>query len=267
MALRHALYLAPFDDLADPWAVQRLGTAAEANGWDGLFLWDHVYRPEEQTTDIADVWIVLAAVAAATATIRIGPMVTPVTRRRIATLARQTVTLDRLSGGRLTLGLGLGVDSGRELSAFGEIIDPRVRAARLGEGAELLVRLWSGERVDHRGEHFRAEGVRFRPVPVQQPRIPLWFAARADALAPVRRAARYDGLFPIEMNLDQFRRAVDTIVAVRGHLDGFDMAVRADPGLDLAAFAAAGATWVMHAFPPSVRYAAVEAYVAAGPPR
>jgi alkanesulfonate monooxygenase SsuD/methylene tetrahydromethanopterin reductase-like flavin-dependent oxidoreductase (luciferase family) len=263
--MRHALYLAPFDALADLDALRDIAVAAEANGWDGVFLWDHVYRPEEQTTDIADVWLALGAIALATERIRLGPMVTPITRRRIATLARQTVTLDRLSHGRLVMGLGLGVDSGRELSAFGEVVDARVRAERLDEGAALLTALWSGERVHHTGQHYTADGVRMRPVPVQQPRIPLWFAARGSALAPVRRAARYDGLFPIEMDLAAFTRAADTIRAERGSLDGFDICVRADPGVDLEAFAAAGATWVMHAFDPWTPAAAVLAAAARHP--
>jgi len=250
--MRHALHLAPFDALADLHALRDVAVAAEATGWDGCFLWDHVYRPEETTTDVADPWIALTVVATATSRLLLGPLATPITRRRIATLVRQTVSLDRLSGGRLVVGLGLGVDSGRELTAFGEVADPAVRRERLDEGAALLVALWSGERVHHTGPHYVADGVRMRPVPLQRPRIPVWMAARGAALAPVRRAARYDGLFPIEMDLDQFRRAVDTVVEHRGNLDGFDICVRADPGVDVDAYGAAGATWVIHAPPPTI---------------
>ena len=249
--MRHALHLAPFDALADPAALRDIAVAAEATGWDGLFLWDHVYRPEDVTTAIADVWIALTVVATATNRLRLGPMVTPITRRRIATLARQTVTLDHVSAGRLVVGLGLGVDSGRELTAFGEIVDPKVRAARLDEGAGLLAELWSGERVHHDGPQYVADDVRMRPVPIQQPRIPLWFAARGSALAPVCRAARYDGLFPIEMDLATFQRAVDTVRAERGHLDGFEIAVRVEADIDVPAFVAAGATWAIHPLPPT----------------
>jgi alkanesulfonate monooxygenase SsuD/methylene tetrahydromethanopterin reductase-like flavin-dependent oxidoreductase (luciferase family) len=144
------------------------------------------------------------------------------------------------------------VDNGRELTAFGEVVDPKMQAARLDEGAQLLVDLWGGQRVHHAGPHYVADDVRMRPVPVQQPRIPLWFAARGRALAPVRRAARYDGLFPIEMDLAAFQRAVDTVRAERGGLDGFDIAVRVEPDIDMPGFIAAGATWAMHALAPTV---------------
>lgn len=264
--MRHALFLPPFGELADPSVLVDIAIAAEASGWDGLFLWDHVLRPASEPSAIADTWVALAALAAATSRIRLGPMVTPIVRRRPQKLARETVTIDHLSGGRLTLGLGLGVDSGRELSAFGEVVDAKARGAVLDEGADLLVRLWSGEVVHHAGPHFQADGVQFLPTPVQQPRIPVWFAARGDARRPVRRAARYDGLFPIEVDLDGFRRMLDVVVEERGDLDGFDVSVLAHPGVDVPAFAAAGATWAMWSFLPGEPAADVLADAAAGPP-
>jgi alkanesulfonate monooxygenase SsuD/methylene tetrahydromethanopterin reductase-like flavin-dependent oxidoreductase (luciferase family) len=263
--VRHALFLPPFGELAEPNAVVDLAVAAEAHGWDGLFLWDHVLRPPSEPPEIADVWVTLAAVASATHTIRIGPMVTPVVRRRPQKLAREAVSVDRLSGGRLTLGLGLGVDTGGELSKFGEVVDARERGDILDEGAALLVELWSGEEVHHRGPHFVADGVRFLPRPVQQPRIPMWFAARGDARKPVRRAARYDGLFPIEMDADGVARAAELVAAERGGLDGFDIAVRADGDTALDAFARAGATWAMWDFEPGDPVPAIRARIAAGP--
>ena len=274
--VRHALFVAPFGELADPAVVLDLAVTAEARGWDGLFLWDHVLRPVTDPQDIADPWILLAAVATVTTTIRIGPMVTPVVRRRPQKLAREAVTLDHLSGGRLTLGLGLGVDSGRELSAFGETVDARERGDVLDEGTELLCALWSGERVVHHGTRFTADDVAFLPRPVQRPRIPLWFAARGDARRPVRRAARYDGLFPIEMDRHALARALDLVAAERGDLDGFDVAARVVPGpgpadarteagVPLAELAALGVTWAFHAFGASERAADVLEYAAAGP--
>ncbi|CAN5663405.1 LLM class flavin-dependent oxidoreductase [soil metagenome] len=265
MRLRHALYLPPFGELADPAAMVELAVAAEEHGWDALFLWDHVLRPATEPADIADVWVTLAAVAAATTTIRLGPMVTPVVRRRPHKLAREAVTLDHLSAGRLTLGLGLGVDNAGELSRFGELVEVRARGDALDEGAELLVSLWSGEEVHHRGTHFTADGVRFLPRPVQQPRIPLWFAARGDARRPVRRAARYDGLFPIEVDADGLARMAELVVAERGSLDGFDIAVLAVAGTDLDALAARGATWAMRSFQPGETSADVLAAIESGP--
>ena len=265
MPLRHALYLPPFEELADPLVMIDLAVAAEETGWDGLFLWDHVLRPPEEATRIADVWVQLAGVAARTSRIRIGPMVTPVVRRRPQKLAREAVTLDHLSGGRLTLGLGLGVDHSGELSRFGELVDEKQRGAVLDEGADLLVRLWSGEEVVHRGDAFRADGVTFLPRPLQSPRIPVWLAARGAALKPVRRAARFDGLFPIEVDADGLARMLEVVAAERGSLDGFDVAVLAHPGVDLPALEARGATWAMWSFLPGEPAAEVLEFIQAGP--
>lgn len=263
--MRHAVFLPTFGELADPLVLVELAVAAEAAGWDGVFFWDHVLRPAGDPAENADAWTVLAAVAGATSRVRIGPMVTPLARRRPQVVARQAVTVDHLSGGRLTLGVGLGNDHGRELSAFAEIVDPRSRGHALDEAVELLVALWSGEEVHHRGPFFTADGVRFLPRPVQQPRIPLWFAARGGATAPVRRAARYDGLFPVDVDSHQFARMLDLVAADRGSLEGFDAAVMVLPGTDLTAFERRGATWAMWSFRPSVPAAEVRKRISRGP--
>jgi len=265
--MKHALYMAPFAELAEPAAMVEVAQAAEAAGWDGLFLWDHVLREPEEVSEIADVWITLAAMAAATERIRLGPMVTPASRRRIAPLVRQTTTLDRLSGGRLTMGLGLGVDSGGELSRFGEVVDERTRAAILDESAEVLAAAWAGEHVVHRGAHVTVDGVTFAPRPLQQPRIPMWFAARGRALRPVRRAARYDGLFLIEAEVADLERALDEVRTVRGgSLDGFDTAVSVSPVDDAALLEVPGVTWAMHSMAPVEPLADILELTTAGPP-
>ncbi len=263
--MHHALYLPPFGELADPQVLADLAAAAEATGWDGFFLWDHILRPANEPPEIADVWVALAAAAMLTTTIRLGPMVTPIVRRRPQKLAREAVTLDRLSQGRLTLGLGLGVDHGGELTHFGEVLDPPTRGNMLDEGAELLTELWTGAPVQHRGAHFIADDVCFLPTPVQQPRIPLWFAARGAASRPVRRAARYDGLFPIEIDPDGLSRMTEIVIDERGSLTGFDIAVLAFGGVDLPALEARGATWAMWSFLPGEPLADVEAFIARGP--
>jgi alkanesulfonate monooxygenase SsuD/methylene tetrahydromethanopterin reductase-like flavin-dependent oxidoreductase (luciferase family) len=263
--LRHGLFLPPFDELADPRALAELARLAEDRGWDGIFLWDHVMRPEVRP--VADPWIALAAIATVTDRIRLGPMITPIVRRRPQILARQTVSLDVLSGGRLVLGLGLGVDSGRELSAFGEVLDDRERGRILDEGARLLCDLWSGVEVDHDGPHFRADGVTFLPPPVQRPRIPMWFAARSMARAPLRRAARYDGLFPIEVGPEQIAEMLAFVRLERGGLDGFDVATVGAPGTDPSPFAAVGVTWWMTSFWPPTTVDDVARVAEAGPPR
>jgi alkanesulfonate monooxygenase SsuD/methylene tetrahydromethanopterin reductase-like flavin-dependent oxidoreductase (luciferase family) len=224
--VRRALYVAPFGELSDPKALVELAVAAEGAGWDGLFLWDHIWRPPERSTSVGDAWIALAAIAACTTRIRIGPMVVPLSRRRPQKVARESVALDHLSEGRLTLGVGLGVDTSGELRRFGETSDDVARAAILDEALDVLLALWSGEEVHHVGPRFTADGVRFLPTARQQPRIPVWGAARGTSGdKPLRRAARLDGLFPVGTSHRHLRRMLDVIGNERGSLDGFDVAL------------------------------------------
>ncbi|MCP3856767.1 MAG: LLM class flavin-dependent oxidoreductase [Actinomycetia bacterium] len=246
----HALTLPPYGGLADPHALAEIAATAERAGWDAVFLWDHVLRRPDEPQEIADPWVAMAAMAMATERVRLGPMVTPITRRRPIKLAREATTLDHLSRGRLTLGLGLGVDTTRELSAFGEIIDPRIRGQRLDEGVELLCAFWSGDEVDYRGEHFVADRVVVLPRPLQRPRIPLWFAARGDARKPVRRAARYDGLFPIEVDERGLADMLDVVQEERGSLDGFDVIARPEDASQYRRFGELGVTWAITGPPP-----------------
>ncbi len=184
-----ALFLPLFDRLSDPHVAVAITVAAEEAGWDGVFVWDHLlWDPPVEL--VADPWIVMAAMAYATEHVRLGPMVTPIARRRPQVLARQTVSLDHLSDGRLVFGVGLGGDRGGELSRFDEELDRRARAELLDRGLDRITRWWAGEAVD---------GVRLVPGPVQQPRIPVWVASRHPNRAPVRRAARWDGWFPVEV--------------------------------------------------------------------
>jgi alkanesulfonate monooxygenase SsuD/methylene tetrahydromethanopterin reductase-like flavin-dependent oxidoreductase (luciferase family) len=248
---RTAVFVPIFGELADPAVVADLAADAEAAGWDGFFVWDHMlYRAP--VTDVADPWVTLAAVARSTSRLRIGPMVTPVARRRPHKLARETVSVDRLSGGRLVFGAGLGGDPGRELSALGEETDPVARGRLLDEGLELLVRLWSGEVVDHRGAAYTADGVAFRPLPVQRPRIPVWLGARHPFRAPLRRAARYDGVFPI--GLQTPGDLTDMLAVVAAHRPPeaapFDVAVQGTIDASPGPWIEAGATWWLVRFDP-----------------
>src|ERR687888_228975 len=145
--MRVGLYVPLFDPLADPSTVARLAEEAEEAGWDGFFLWDQI-RWREPVLAVGDTQVTLAAIAAATETIRFGPMVTPLARRRPVKVARETAALDVLSGGRLTLGVGLGSDRfGAEYSSTGEEVDDRRRAQMLDEALAILVAAWSGEPV------------------------------------------------------------------------------------------------------------------------
>jgi alkanesulfonate monooxygenase SsuD/methylene tetrahydromethanopterin reductase-like flavin-dependent oxidoreductase (luciferase family) len=124
-------------------------------------------------------------------------MLTPVPRRRVQKLAREVTTLDRLSGGRMIFGAGLGSPIADEFGSFGEPTGPKELAARLDEGLAALDLLWSGEPVTFRGQHVIIDDVTFLPTPVQRPRVPIWVGGVWPARRPMRRAARWDGAAPI----------------------------------------------------------------------
>jgi alkanesulfonate monooxygenase SsuD/methylene tetrahydromethanopterin reductase-like flavin-dependent oxidoreductase (luciferase family) len=248
--MQHGLSLPIFGELADPVVVARLAAEAEEAGWAGVYVWDHIaYGPRVDA--IADPWIVLAAIAVATERIRIGPMVTPLPRRRPMVLARQVVTLDQLAAGRVTLGVGIGGDEAGELSGTGEEVDARRRGAMLDESLAVLAQAWTGETVHHRGEHYVLDDIAVRPRPVQRPRPPVWVALRRGNPAPLRRAARYEGMFPIEVDFpDQLAELVDAVWALRGSDDAYDVAISVDAGADPDPWSRAGATWAIATFSP-----------------
>ena len=262
--MRRGLFLPIFDELGDPATLARLAARAEARGWDGVFVWDHLlYRPPVVTA--TDPWIALAAIAVATERIELGPMVTPLARRRPWVVARQAVALDQLSSGRFVLGLGLGLDSsGGELSRFGEETDDRRRATMLDEGLEVLTGLLSGEPLAHRGEHYRAEA-QFLPGPARPGGMPIWLAARWPNRRPVERALRHDGVFLIDTDDPASLSAVVERAAGLGR--PFDVVVEGRPGDTVGGWEAAGATWWLAQFDPfSVTVAEVDAAIDAGPP-
>jgi alkanesulfonate monooxygenase SsuD/methylene tetrahydromethanopterin reductase-like flavin-dependent oxidoreductase (luciferase family) len=198
--MRYAVNVPNFEDYSDVRTVAALAADAEAAGWDGFFVWDHLTFVKAWRLRIADPWVLLTAVALATERLRLGPMVTPLPRRRPWKLARETVTLDRLSGGRLILGVGLGEPPEDEYGSFGEPTDPAVRAAMLDEGLQVLTGLWSGQTVSFQGRHYQVDRVAFRPTPVQRPRIPIWVAGARPRPGPLRRAARFDGSCPLKVD-------------------------------------------------------------------
>lgn len=265
--VRSALWLPLFGDLADPLVAARLAGEAEAAGWHGFFVWDRLSWPAP-VRQVADPWITLAAVAAVTERLRIGPMITPVARRRPAKLARETVTLDRLSDGRLTLGIGLGSDRyGGELASTGEQRDDRVRGQMLDEAMQVLAAAWSGEPVHHRGEHYTVDGIRFLPRPVQQPRLPVWVAGYPGRVRPLRRAARHDGFFPIDLeHPDQLAEIVAVLTELRAPATApYDVAVALRPDADPEPYITAGATWWMPDLPPEVTLDLVRGILLDGP--
>jgi alkanesulfonate monooxygenase SsuD/methylene tetrahydromethanopterin reductase-like flavin-dependent oxidoreductase (luciferase family) len=195
--LSYAIGLPNVREYADPRLLVELAAEAEAAGWDGVFVWDHIARDEDPSVPATDPWIAVAGMAVRTQRVRLGIMVTPLARRRPWKVAREAVALDELCGGRFTLGVGLGGGAQAEFAAFGESADPRVRAELLDEGLAILDGLWSGEPFSFEGEHHRVSGAHFLPRAVQEPRVPIWVAGRWPSRRPFRRAARWDGVFPL----------------------------------------------------------------------
>jgi len=257
--MRFGISIPNFGDYFHPRTLAALARDAEQAGWDGFFLWDHMLFWPGFREPVADPWVALAAVASSTERIRLGPLVTPIPRRRPWKLARETVTLDHLSNGRLILGVGLGFPPDAEFAFFGEEPDERVRAAKLDEGLAVLTGLWGGEPFSFDGEHFHLAEMSFLPRPVQSPRIPIWVAGMWPNHAPFRRAARWDGVAPIlrdqgpenSLTPAQIAEIVAYVVVHRTTSDPFDVVLGGTtPGGDhaqgrdiVAPYADAGLTW------------------------
>lgn len=242
-------------NIGDLDALIGLGIEADRAGWDGFFLWDHMRFMREFPVPVFDPWVALGAIATRTERIRIGTMVTPVARRRPWKLARETVTLDHLSGGRVILGVGLGYPPDADFELLGEDPDDRVRAGKLDEGLAVLTRLWSGEPFEFEGEHLHVRETQFHPTPVQRPRIPIWVAGMWPNRAPLRRAARYDGVVPIKVDERgmpaglEAEELAEVVAYVREHRASdapFEVVHggTADPEA-IRASEAAGATWYL----------------------
>jgi len=247
--MRFGFYTPNFDFCGDARVLASLAREAEDAGWDGFFIWDHLQFGEPTT----DPWIAMTAMALQTQRIRIGPLVTPVPRRHVAKLAREVITLDHVSNGRLVLGVGAGFPKLPDYTAFGDGGDPKTRAAKLDEALDVLGKLGSGRPVSHRGVHYQIECDAFQ-LPVQTPRVPVWVAATANAHKTLQRAARWDGVVPVggamglEVEPADLRTIVSAIKEQRGTLDNFDV-IRFGKTQDprdtatVAACAEAGATW------------------------
>ena len=275
MGVRFGLFLPPFGPFADAAAVPEIAKRAEEAGWDGVFLWDHVL-PEGGAYRVADPWVLLGAAAAVSHTVLLGTLVTPLARRRPWVVARQAATLNRLSGGRAVLGVGLGVP--QDFEAFGESTDAKRRAEMVDEGLIIIERVWSGEPFTFEGRHYRVS------VPVATPpeerRVPIWVANVGASPGSLRRAARHGGVFPLARGYqdvspaalsDLVKRLAELGASVGG---GFEVVLRGnasaawpDPKRQpLGALADAGMTWwlecLMHFDPLDLSLRIVDA----GPP-
>lgn len=227
-AMRYSVNVPNFGEFAAAEVFAEVARRAEQAGWDALLVWDHVVEQKDLRREIADPWILLTAAALATHGIRLGTAITPVARRQPSKLAREVATLDRLTGGRMVLGAGLGAPVDDEYASFGDTTDTRVLAERLDEGLHALDLLWSGEPVTYRGNQITINDVVFLPAPVQRPRVPIWVGGFWPNKAPMRRAARWDGAIPTMAGMDAARppdvsEVRDLVMFLRG--------CRADNGL------------------------------------
>jgi len=260
-----------------------LACLAEEAGWDGFFLWDTIhYQAEEKA--VCDPWIALAAIAIRTERIKIGTMVAAPTRRRPWKMARETVTLDHLSKGRLILGVGAGDESDRGFTDFGEERDVRKRARLLDESLDILQGLWSGQPFSYNGEHYHIKEITFLPPPLQTPRIPIWIAGIWPRKGPMSRAARFDGmnavikhdessfadLTPTEIHqlklyMDEHRTSPTPFdIVISGPV--FDAVHDEQAGAMLRAYVTAGATWCLESIWPQRDFDSLRASIRQGPP-
>lgn len=186
----------------DVQTLAQLAVEAETAGWDGVFVWDCLYgsaenEPEKRAT--CDPWIALAAIALATKRVRLGTMVTPLSRRRPWKVARETVTLDHLCQGRLILPVGLGAATEGGFAKVGEELDRKIRAQMLDEGLAILSGLWSGQPFSFNGQHYQVQEMTFLPPPMQQPRIPIWVIGAWPHRKSMQRTLRFDGILPTKL--------------------------------------------------------------------
>jgi alkanesulfonate monooxygenase SsuD/methylene tetrahydromethanopterin reductase-like flavin-dependent oxidoreductase (luciferase family) len=279
--VEYGLFLPNFGPFGDATVLADLAVEAERCGWDGLFMWDHLLFEQNPPQDVVDPWVALTAIAVRTTRLKMGALITPLARRRPWKVARETVSIDRLSNGRLIFGAGLGFPAYEEFELFGEEPEDRIRACKLDEGLAILDGLWSAKPFSFEGVHYRVAETMFLPSPLQQPRPPVWVAAWWPNKPPLRRAARWDGVFA---ELDQgglltpgqLRELLDYVHEHRESSAPFDAALDGFTPNDPAAGAElveqymdSGLTWWLERIAPD-RYFTIEETrdrIQAGPPR
>jgi alkanesulfonate monooxygenase SsuD/methylene tetrahydromethanopterin reductase-like flavin-dependent oxidoreductase (luciferase family) len=238
--MRTAVSIPPFTDAT---TLVAMAVEAEAAGWDGVFLWDHLVFDADARHDVLDPWVLLGAIAQATERVRLGTMVTPLARRRPWVVAKHVTTLDHLSGGRATLSVGLGDPPDADFAAFGDEAGARPRADLLDEGLAVVDGLLRGP-LAHSGAAYQVDS-EVLPRPVQTPRPPIWVAGVAPRPRPLVRAQRWDGVVPIGpegfMTPDEVGAYLDGV----DRPDGWDVVVPGAPGVAADDYEAVGATWVV----------------------
>ena len=260
----------------DPHEMADLAAEAEAAGWDGVFYYDAIAIGD---AELYDPWVVLAAMAMRTERVRLGLIVAAPARRRPWKLARETMTVDRLSGGRLVLPVGLGTTDDQGFGGVGEPTDAKTRAELLDETLAILDGLWSGEPFAFEGRHYRFPSLTFRPTPVQRPRIPIWVVGAWPHERSMQRVLRWDGIVTQTDDVDEIRAIVEYVererpAELRGQGRAFEIVVQGStPAGDptraariVRPYAEAGGTWWIDADWHAPTLDTVRRRIAAGPP-
>jgi alkanesulfonate monooxygenase SsuD/methylene tetrahydromethanopterin reductase-like flavin-dependent oxidoreductase (luciferase family) len=253
--MRFGVYV-PTSGEYDVATLADLAREIEALGFDGMFLWDNILTTFDDSGRLDDSTVALTAVVLATNTLHCGLLCTPLARRRPWKVAKEMATLDRLSGGRLVLGVGLG--GVWDFAPFGDSPPGPSRGAVLDEALEVVTACWSGEDVHYDGRYYTVDGARMRPTPVQRPRIPIWTAGYWPGTAPFRRAARWDGVAPLRKGHDFAGLTPAELAACLSYIGGYRSepleAVYFHTGADEARvsdYEAAGATWWLESTNPA----------------
>ena len=257
--MKYGINIPNFGWFGDINTLVEMAVEAEDAGWEGFFLWDHmlVFKQNDMVLPFVDPWIALSAIACNTSKIILGPLITPLPRRRPWKVAREALSLDHLSKGRLVLGVGIGAPPDVEFEYFGEISSEKKRAEMLDESLEIITGLWSGEPFSFKGEHYSLEEMTFLPKPKQEPRIPIWVGGGIPHKAPFRRAARYDGVAPVHAKWPEpvtpqlLSNVLEIVKHERGSLDNYDVVICGQSsGTDsikdqeiVESWAQAGTTW------------------------
>ncbi len=258
----------------DPLAQVELAARAEAAGWDGVFTYDAI---DIGGSDMYDPWTLLGAMALATSRVTLGAMVFAPTRRRPWKVAREALTIDHLSRGRLVVPVGLGALDDHGFGRVGEATDNAERGAILDETLAILDGLWSGESFAHEGTRYRFGPLTFCPRPEERPGIPIWVAVRWPGERSMARAFQWDGAVLQTEDPAEVAAIVAHIRSRRaeeGHMGAYDIVAQGSTPPDPSAagaiaqpFADAGATWWVDADWGSATPAGLLARIAAGPPR
>ncbi len=257
-----------------------LANLAEENGWDGLFIWDHILISKKNPPPMVDPWVALTVIATNSTKIKLGTTITPLARRRPWKVARETASIDHLSKGRLILSVGLGEPVRIEYGSFGEETNKKILGEKLDESLDILQGLWSGKFFEYEGKHYTIEKLKFLPRSYQQPRIKIWVGGQWPFRKPFIRGAKFDGMFPLKkgfedpLNDEDITQIHDFIKEQRGSMDNYDLVClgnssgkKSEKDMKMINyFIDKGFTWYLEYLDSSYSFDLVKERILAGPP-